>query len=119
MSISATTTPHVPPYSANTQMTSHRSSSSSFIRNPFVLLNSNFSAFMDDLMVISSALQSSSAEANGADSINTSISSSSYHPLDNFTSLYDQLLSPIETNPKSILGVAWTALDIHPICTCL
>jgi hypothetical protein len=66
MSILATVTPHFPPYSANIQ--SHRLPSSSLTHNhPYGLLNNNFNDLIDD--PISSAMQSSSVEANGADSI--------------------------------------------------
>jgi hypothetical protein len=105
MSISATTTtPHVPPNSANIQMTSHRSPSSSSLahNNPYGLLNIDFNAFIDDsTTAISSAVQSSSSAAEAkisADSINTFSLSSSYHPLDTLTSLFDQAASQTEIN---------------------
>ena len=85
MSISAPTTPlPVPLYSAEILMTAH---------NPYALLNSDFNAFINDPTEISPAVQSSSAQANGADSINTFSLSNSYHPLDTLTSLYDQAAS--------------------------
>jgi hypothetical protein len=87
MSIPATT-PHILPYSPNIQ--SHRSPSSGLIHNPYGLLNGDFNAFMDDPTPMSLAVQSSSAEVNGAESINAFSLSNSYHPLDTLTSLYDQ-----------------------------
>ena len=101
-SISATTTPHVPPYSANIQMTSHRSPSSGLTHNLYGLLNSDFNAFMDDPTAISSAVQSLSAEANGADAINAFSLSSSYYPFDTLTSLYDQAASSNRNEPEII-----------------
>ena len=116
MSISATTapTPHVPPYSPNIQMTtSLRSPSLTHNNNPYGLLNSDFDAFIDDpptTTAISSTVQSSTSsavEANkiGADSMkNTfSLSTSSYHPLDTLTSLYDQAAA--SSNQSEIIHI--------------
>ena len=103
MNISATTTPHVPPYSADT----HRSSSG-LTHNPYHLLNSDFNDFVDDPTAMASTVQSSSAEANGADSINTFALSSSYDPLDTLTSLYDQAASSIR-NQSEIHGSRHTS----------
>ena len=84
MSISATTTttahqhPHFPftPYSAGS-----------------VLSNNDFNAVVNYPTAMSPAVQSSSAQANGANSINTFALSNSYHPLDTLTSLFDQAAS--------------------------
>ena len=98
MSISATTSPHQhphfpdPPYSA-ASIRDIQSSTTTLTDDSYALLNNDLNAFIDDPTAISSTVESSSAQANGADSINTFSLSSTYHPLDTLTSLYDQAAS--------------------------
>ena len=88
------TTPHfpVPPYSA-ASIHDIQSSTSTLTDNSYALLNGDLNAFIDDHTAISSIVQSSSAQANDADSINAFSLSSTYDPLDTLTSLYDQAAS--------------------------
>ena len=73
------------------QMTSHRSLTSTPAHNPYVVQNSDFTAFFNYPGATSPAVQSSSsAQVNGTDSINPSSFSSSYHPLNTLDSLYNQ-----------------------------
>ena len=111
MSISGPTTPHrhpdfpVLPYSAaSIRDIQLASSTSTPTHNPYILLNSDLNAFINDPSAISPAVQSSSVQANGANSINTFSLSSTYHPLDTLTSLYDQAASSSRNQSEIHIG---------------
>ena len=109
ISISSTTTPHqhpdfpFPPYPA-ASIRDIQLTSSTLTHNPYVLLNGDLNAFVNDTMAISSAVQSSSVQVNGADSINAFSMSSAYHPLDTLTSLYDQAGSSSRNQSEIRIG---------------
>ena len=88
-----TTTPHQHPH---------------FPASPYpaasVLSNSDFNAVIDYPTAISPAVQSSPAQVNGADSINTFSLSSSYHPLDTLASLFDKAASSRRNQSEIHIG---------------
>ena len=102
-SISTTTTPQqhpVPSYSAapihDIQLSSHHSSTSTPAHDPYVVQNSDFNVFIDYPSAISPAAQ--------ANTLDSTLLSNSFNPLDTLPSFYDLSSSSSQNHFESHIG---------------